>query len=172
MRESIRPSSQGRGEERLSDSGMRSLLCHLLLARARCIPAITRGLWKRHSPVPILPGWRFSGLYLGFLGRSGVLLVVTRTKTCDSIGNSSVPPGHGIMSLDILGGKGSSSPALKRGAEPRPWCPQHHTLTNRAHLTGEFQAYPLIIPRFPSVQCSTSLTDPKSVTGNLELCIT
>lgn len=44
------------------------------------------------------PARSFSGtifrIFLGG-GRRGVLLVVTRTKTCDS--KSSIPPGHGIM---------------------------------------------------------------------------
>lgn len=86
--EAVRESSPGsipagrEGErEKLSDSGMCSLLCHLLLAQPGANPpcsellrTIFRDFWG---------------------GRRGVLLVVTRTKTCDS--NSSVPPGHSIM---------------------------------------------------------------------------
>lgn len=72
--------------EKLSDSGMCSLLCHLLLARASCSPAIP---WKIHSAnAPCSGALR---ALVGFLGRSAVLLVVTRTQTCDSTSNSSAP---------------------------------------------------------------------------------
>lgn len=83
----IPPCREGeRGE--LADSETYSLLYHLLLEPYDCMPAIAQGLWKSHNLVPIQPGWSFSGLYLALLGRKGMLLVVTSTKTCDSISNS------------------------------------------------------------------------------------
>jgi len=72
----------GKGE---ADSEACRLLCHLLLEQYDCTPAITQGLWKSHNLVPILTGWSFSGLYLVLLGRKGVLLAVTSTKTRDSV---------------------------------------------------------------------------------------
>ena len=73
---------------KLTDSETCSLLCHLLLEQYDRIPAIAQGLWKSHNLVPVLTGWSFTALYLVLLGRKGVLLVVTSTKTCDSISNS------------------------------------------------------------------------------------
>lgn len=43
----IPPRGEGEGGK-LSDSELRSLLCHRLLERYDCTPAITQGLWKSH----------------------------------------------------------------------------------------------------------------------------
>lgn len=82
----VPPCSEGQGGN-LTDSEVCSLLCHLLLEQQDCTPAIAQGLWKSYGVVPVLTGCSFLGLYLALLEGRGVLLVVTSTKTCDSISN-------------------------------------------------------------------------------------